>query len=226
MLLLPCYKISQMDLKTWVKVSWLSAEKVLNIIAMFGIESYYWPEQYTLQNQSVGVFDACHVSEWLALKYCSYTVLQPKKYHGITEVHACCCYRTRFSLRCVCVNHVTGSLNSLWRISPLRWTLLTAALEKSPLGLSSCLIEAELWPSECAQCGLCPPVGHLQSFRNAAVVVHAHLYKTTHHKHKTSKPRRCRAPLLPLSPCSEHDSCRLEMRRTLNAQRSLPLYEV
>lgn len=114
----------------------------------------------------------------------------------------------------------------VWRISLLRWMLLTAALGKSPLGLSSCLIEAELWQNECAQCGLCPPVGHLQSFINAAVVVHAHLHKTTHHKHKKSKPRRCRAPLLPLSPCSEHDSCRLEMRLTLNAQRSLPLYEV
>lgn len=115
---------------------------------------------------------------------------------------------------------------SVWRISPLRWTLLTAALVKSPLCLSSCLIDAELSQNECAQCGLCPPVGHLQRFINTAVVVHAHLYKTTHHKHKKFKPRRCRAPLLPLSPCSEHDSYTLEMRLTLNAQRSLPLYEV
>ncbi len=47
------------------------------------------PEQYTLQNQSVGVFDACHVSEWLTLKYCSYmfssrrnTMVLPKFTHA------------------------------------------------------------------------------------------------------------------------------------------------
>lgn len=61
---------------------------------------------------------------------------------------------------------------------------------------------------------------------NRAVVVHARLYETTQHKHKKLKPRRCRAPLLPLSPCSERDSYTLEMRLTLNVPRSLPLCEV